>query len=92
VVVGRGCEGDILIHTVLDACQFVLETHGNPESPYCLSSLMIEMKLWKASEQKIRTALERDIAQFGNESRFVRVTEDEYALRSWNTRKQSAPR
>jgi len=78
-----------VIHSVLDACQFILESQGEPQSPYWLSSLMIEMKLWKASEQNIRTALEKDIGQFGNESRFVRMTDDEYALRSWNTRKQS---
>lgn len=79
-----------MIHTVLDVCQFVLETQGEPQSPYWLSSLMVEMKLWKANEESIRTALERDIAKFGEQSRFVKVADDEFALRTWNTGAESA--
>lgn len=75
-----------MIHTVLDACQFVFEAQGDPQSPYWLSSIMIEMKVWKANEQSIRAALEKDIAEVGERSRFVKVSEDEYALRSWTTR------
>ncbi len=78
-----------MIHTVLDACQYVLEAQGEPQSPYWLSSIMIEMKLWKTDEQRIRTSLERDIATFGEGSRFVKVADDEYALRSWS-RSESA--
>jgi DNA-directed RNA polymerase delta subunit len=43
------------------------------------------MKLWKASEHDVRAALEKDIAEFGEESRFAKVADDEYALRSWTT-------
>ncbi|MDY0170208.1 MAG: hypothetical protein RBS80_26930 [Thermoguttaceae bacterium] len=55
-----------MIHTILDACQYVLETQGGPQSPYWLSSIMDEMRIWKASEQKIRAALDKDIAKVGN--------------------------
>ena len=74
-----------MIHTILDACQFVLETEGEPQSPYWLSSMMIEMRLWKASEQTVRAALEEDIARFGERSRFVRVAARMYALKAWAT-------
>jgi hypothetical protein len=87
----RGRQGGrALIHTILDACQYVLEAQGGPQSPYWLSSIMIEMKLWRADERRIRTALERDTAKFGEESRFVKVDDDEYALRSWTKNPQSA--
>ena len=59
-----------MIHNILDACELVLEAQGDPESPYWLSSLMSEMRIWKASEQRIRTALERDIAEFGEKVGF----------------------
>ena len=74
-----------MIYTVLDACQYILETEGDPQSPYWLSSMMFEMKLWKASEHDVRAALEKDTAEFGEESRFAKVADDEYALRSWAT-------
>jgi hypothetical protein len=89
-VIGRRHGGRDLIHTILDACQYVLEAQGDPQSPYWLSSIMIEMKLWKADEQRIRSALEGDISKFGERSRFVKVADDEYALRSWTTEDQSA--
>jgi hypothetical protein len=72
-----------VIHTVLDACQFVLETEGEPQSPYWLSSMMIEMRLWKASEQTVRAALEEDIARFRERSRFVGMADSKYALKAW---------
>ena len=75
-----------MIYSILDACEFILETQGDPQSPYWFSSLMDEMRLWKASEQKIRAALEWDIANRGERSRFVKVGDDEYGLRSWTTR------
>ena len=75
-----------MIYSILDACEYILETQGGPQSPYWFSSQMDEMRLWKANEQKIWAALEWDIANFGERSRFVKVADDEYALRSKATR------
>jgi len=77
-------EGAKVIHTILDACREVLEINGEPQSPYWLASQMEEMRMWKASEQKVRRSLEKDIRGFGESSRFMKVAEDEWALRSWN--------
>ena len=71
-----------MIHTILDACEFVLKEQGEPQSPYWLSSLMDEMKLWSASEYDMRVALGDDIAKFGDRSQFAKVGDGEYALRS----------
>jgi hypothetical protein len=38
-----------MIETLLDACQFVLEVQGEPQSSYWLASQAMEMKLWRAS-------------------------------------------
>ena len=72
-----------MVETLLDACQFVLEDQGEAQSSYWLASIMLEMKLWRASESQVRAALDRDIAKFGEDSPFVKVVEDLYALRSW---------
>jgi DNA-directed RNA polymerase delta subunit len=77
-------EGTKVIHTILDACREVLEINGEPQSPYWLASQMVEMRMWKASEQWVRRSLEKDIQGFGENSRFMKVAEDEWALRSWN--------
>jgi hypothetical protein len=39
----------MLIETLLDACQYVLEDQGEPLSSYWLASLVVELKLWRAS-------------------------------------------
>ena len=75
-----------MIETLLDACRFVLEDQGEAQSSYWLASIMLEMKLWRASESQVRAALDRDIAKFGEDSPFVKVAEDLYALRSWKAR------
>jgi hypothetical protein len=72
-----------MIETLLDACQFVLEDQGEPQSCYWLASQIMEMKLWRASEADVRDALNRDIHQHGEQSRFRQVADDEFALRSW---------
>jgi hypothetical protein len=72
-----------MIESLLDACQFVLENQGEPQSSYWLASLVMEMKLWRASEADVRAALKRDIEEHGERSRFVFFGEDEFALRSW---------
>ena len=36
-----------MIETLLDACKFVLEDQGVPQSCYWLASRIMEMKLWR---------------------------------------------
>jgi len=74
-----------MIHTILDACRYVLEDQGEPQSSYWLASQMMEMRLWRASEADVRAALHEDIETFQTASIFVKVAEDEFALRSWTT-------
>jgi len=72
-----------MINTILDAIEFVLETDGGKLSPFWLASQMMEGRLWKASEHDVCRALDKDLTEFGERSPFVKVGEDEYALRSW---------
>src|SRR5262245_11186184 len=72
-----------MIQTLLDACRFVLEDQGEALSSYWLASLVMEMKLWRASESEVRAALDKDIEEFAGSSPFVKASENEYALRSW---------
>jgi hypothetical protein len=72
-----------MINTILDAIEFVLEELGDPQSPYWLASQMDEMRLWKASQHDVCAALDEDIREFSKNSPFVRLGEDEYALRWW---------
>jgi hypothetical protein len=72
-----------MIHTLLDACRYVLEDLGEAQSSYWLASQVMEMKLWRASEPQVRRALDKDIETHGESSLFVKVGEDQYALRSW---------
>jgi len=71
-----------MIQTLLDACRFVLEDQGEARSSSWLASLVTEMRLWRAGESQVRAALDKDIERFGASSLFVKVSEDEYALRS----------
>ncbi len=75
-----------MINTILDACRYVLEDQGEAQSSYWLSSLMMEMKLWRASESQVRRALDKDIQKYGESSPFVKVGEDLYAVRPWKGR------
>ena len=72
-----------MIETLLDACQFVLENQGEAQSSFWLASQIMEMKLWRASEADVRDALSKDIRQRGEQSRFLQIAEDEFAMRSW---------
>jgi hypothetical protein len=72
-----------MIDSILDACSHVLEINGDPQSSYWLASQMEEMRLWRASEYDVRVAINKDIREIGQRSRFVRTADDEYALRSW---------
>jgi hypothetical protein len=74
-----------MIHTLLDACRFILEDQGEAQSSYWLASQAVEMKLWRASESQVRRALNKDIEKHGESSLFVKEGEDEYALRSWKS-------
>jgi DNA-directed RNA polymerase delta subunit len=74
-----------MIETLLDACQVVLDDQGEPQSCFWLASIMVEMKLWRASEADVRDALSKDIHRQGEQSRFVQVGDDKFALRSWKT-------
>ena len=58
-----------MIDSLLDACQFVLENQGEPQSSYWLASQVMEMKLWRASEADVRDAINKDIAKHGESSR-----------------------
>jgi hypothetical protein len=78
--------GDSMIQTLLDACRFVLQDQGEAQSSHWLASIMLEMKLWRASESQVRVTLDRDIAAHGESSLFVKVAEDLYALRCWQVR------
>ena len=57
--------------TLLDACQFVLENQGEPQSSYWLASQIMEMKLWRASEADVRDALNKDIGVSGHNATFI---------------------
>jgi hypothetical protein len=72
-----------MIRTLLDACRYVLEDLGEAQSSYWLASQVMETKLWRASESQVRNAFDKDIEAHGESSLFVKVGEDEYALRSW---------
>jgi hypothetical protein len=71
------------ITSILDACQSILEEQDEPQSSYWLASQMMEMRLWRASEADVRDALAKELEERGESSRFMRVAEDEFALRSW---------
>ena len=51
-----------MINTIVDACRYVLEDQGEAQTSYRRSSIMMEVKLWRASESQVRVALERDSA------------------------------
>lgn len=72
------------IHNILDAIELVIKEQGESESPDCLASPMIGMKLWQASEHDVRAAREEDLKTTGEKSSFVKLANDEWTLRSWN--------
>lgn len=76
-----------MIDSLLDACEFVLNEQGEPQSSYWLASQVMEMKLWRASEPDVRDALSKDIAKLGESSRFVALPDDAWGLRSWSDEK-----
>ena len=72
-----------MIDTLLDACQFVLDEQGEPQSSFWLASQIVEMKLWRTTEADVRDAINEDIERLGKSSRFIKLDNDEYSLRSW---------
>ena len=74
-----------MIYTLLDACKFILDDQGEPQSSFWLASQMMETKLWRASEADVSDALNKDIEKYGDRSLFVKVADDEFALRSWES-------
>lgn len=73
-----------MIYTLLDACEFILNDQGEPQSCYWLASQIMEMKLWRTTEAKVRDALTNDIQKHDEASLFIKVADDEFALRSWD--------
>jgi hypothetical protein len=73
----------MIIESLLDACEVVLNEQGEPQSSYWLASQVVEMKLWRASEADVRDALRKDIAKRGDVSRFEELADDKFGLRSW---------
>ncbi len=73
------------IYSLLDACEYVLGLNGDPHSSDTLAAQIMEMRLWRASEADVRDALTKDIQKYGEESLFVAIAEDEFALRAWAT-------
>lgn len=82
--------GTPMIDSLLDACEYIFNDQGEPQSSYWLASQIMEMKLWRASEADVEAALAKDIDQQGDCSRFMRVSEDEFALRAWTEEKRLA--
>ena len=74
-----------MIHTLLDACEYILEIESQQHSPYSLASMIYDMRTWEANVDDVRAAIEKDIDELGEKSRFVRVSDDKYALRCWTT-------
>jgi hypothetical protein len=52
-----------MIHTMLDAIEFILKEQGEPLSPFCLASQMMEGRLWRASKHDVRAALKKDMKE-----------------------------
>ena len=80
-----------MIDSLLDACKYVLDEQGELQSSYWLASQVREGKLWRASEADVRDALIKDIKKYGEASRFVRLADDEFALRSWSEQIKGTP-
>jgi hypothetical protein len=70
----------MIIETLLDACELVLQELSEPQSSYWLASQVVEMKLWRASEADVRAALTEDIQERGERSRFRFAGEDRFDL------------
>jgi hypothetical protein len=72
-----------MIHTLVDACRFILEDQAEAQSRTWVASHVAEMRLWRASESGVLHARNYDVEEHGETSLFMKVGEDEYAFRSW---------
>lgn len=72
-----------MIHSLVDACELILNDQGEPQTSFWLASQIMETRLWKCTEAGVRRALNADIKACGESSRFVRIAADTFALRSW---------
>lgn len=72
-----------MIYRLLDACEYILNDQGEAQSSFWLASQIMEMKLWRTNEAKVCDALTKDIQKHGDASLFIKVADDEFALRSW---------
>jgi hypothetical protein len=70
-------------NSLLDACEFVLQLQGEPQSGFWLASQVMEMKLWRASEADVSDAIRNDIGARRETSRFIELPDGDFALRSW---------
>ena len=75
-----------MIDTLLDACRYILEDQGEAQSSYWLASQIDGNETLAGERVQVRQALNKDIEKHGESSLFVKVGEDEYALRSWKAR------
>lgn len=80
----------MMIHTLLDACEYILIDQGEPQSSFWLASQIMELQLWRTTEADVRDVLNRDIQKFGESSLFVKIADDEFALRSWTLAEMNA--
>ena len=71
------------MHSLLEACEYIFNDQGEPQSSYWLASQVMEMRLWRATEADVQATLIKDIDQHGRSSRFMRIGKDEFALRAW---------
>ena len=77
-----------MIHSLVEACHWVLVEQGEPQSSFWLASQLDECRLWRASEDQVRRALLGDIKRLGECSRFALIGEDEFGLREWTSAKR----
>lgn len=70
--------------TLLDACEFVLDQRGEPQSSEQVLALLSEWELARLPEEAIREALLKDIQSLGDKSRFVALGNGLFALREWH--------
>ena len=62
---------------------------GRPSSAIAGQDSRATDMVGRASEHDVRAALEKDVNKLGEASQFVKVAEDEWALRLWDTEKSN---
>ena len=72
-----------MIHSLIDACEYIRNDQGDPQTSFWLASQIMETRLWRCAETGVRRVLNADIKTLGERSRFVKIAEDTFALRWW---------